>query len=159
MFKKNVIKKIVAIILIILVFYVTILLGSDFGINALGIFLDVPSFTFLIVPTMCVMVLADSFQDYFRAFKFSIGGNTDYTTKELESTKKAVKLNSVVLIVIGMSGSIVGSMLMLNNLDDPSRIGPRMAVAMIVLFYALIGVVINIIIGHKVDKELIYRKK
>lgn len=38
----------------------------------------------------------------------------------------------------GMIGTLIGLVLMLNNLDDPSSIGPSMAVAIITTFYGAV---------------------
>tara|TARA_R100001594_G_scaffold122577_1_gene158743 strand:+ start:353 stop:697 length:345 start_codon:yes stop_codon:yes gene_type:complete len=43
------------------------------------------------------------------------------------------------LVSAGAIGTVTGLVLMLQNLDDPARIGPGMATALITLYYALVA--------------------
>ena len=62
--------------------------------------------------------------------------------KKMDLTKKSLDVGSDVLSsmagyapAFGMIGTLIGLVQMLANLDDPSSIGPKMAVAMITTFY------------------------
>ncbi len=62
--------------------------------------------------------------------------------KQIELTSKEHKISYTVLSkmgsyapAFGMIGTLIGLVQMLANLDDPSTIGPKMAVAMITTFY------------------------
>ena len=64
---------------------------------------------------------------------------------------------------MGMIGTLVGLVLMLKDLHDPSAIGPAMAVALLTTFYgALIANIIGIPIGNKLKlrtaDEIAYRE-
>jgi flagellar motor component MotA len=43
------------------------------------------------------------------------------------------------LVSAGAIGTVTGLVLMLQNLDDPAKIGPGMATALITLYYSLVG--------------------
>ncbi len=65
--------------------------------------------------------------------------------KKMELTKKALDTGSDLLAsmgayapAFGMIGTLIGLVQMLANLDDPSSIGPKMAVAMITTFYGAV---------------------
>ncbi|MCA1784585.1 MAG: MotA/TolQ/ExbB proton channel family protein, partial [Desulfobacteraceae bacterium] len=65
--------------------------------------------------------------------------------KTMELTKKNLDTGSAIFAAMatyspafGMIGTLIGLVQMLANLDDPSTIGPRMAVAMITTFYGAI---------------------
>ena len=65
--------------------------------------------------------------------------------KKMELTKKALDTGSDMLSsmgayapAFGMIGTLIGLVQMLANLDDPSSIGPKMAVAMITTFYGAV---------------------
>jgi chemotaxis protein MotA len=65
--------------------------------------------------------------------------------KKMELTKKALDTGSDIFSsmggyapAFGMIGTLIGLVQMLANLDDPSSIGPRMAVAMITTFYGAV---------------------
>jgi len=60
---------------------------------------------------------------------------------EAEARKSAVAvLTSARMIAVGLGcvGSLIGLVQMLANMDDPSAIGPAMAVALLTLFYAVL---------------------
>lgn len=65
--------------------------------------------------------------------------------KKMELTKKSLDTGSAIFAsmaayapAFGMIGTLIGLVQMLANLDDPSTIGPKMAVAMITTFYGAI---------------------
>ncbi len=65
--------------------------------------------------------------------------------KKMELTKKALDTGADMLSsmgayapAFGMIGTLIGLVQMLANLDDPSSIGPKMAVAMITTFYGAV---------------------
>jgi chemotaxis protein MotA len=65
--------------------------------------------------------------------------------KKMELTKKGLETGSNIFAAMaayapafGMIGTLIGLVQMLANLDDPSTIGPKMAVAMITTFYGAI---------------------
>jgi chemotaxis protein MotA len=65
--------------------------------------------------------------------------------KKMELTKKGLETGSDIFAAMaayapafGMIGTLIGLVQMLANLDDPSTIGPKMAVAMITTFYGAI---------------------
>lgn len=65
--------------------------------------------------------------------------------KKMELTKKNLDTGSAIFSsmaayapAFGMIGTLIGLVQMLANLDDPSTIGPKMAVAMITTFYGAI---------------------
>ena len=64
---------------------------------------------------------------------------------------------------LGMIGTLVGLVLMLRNMDDPSTIGPSMAVALITTFYGavLANVIFNPIAGKlksRSQEEVLYKE-
>lgn len=65
--------------------------------------------------------------------------------KKMDLTKKDLSVGANVLAsmaayapAFGMIGTLIGLVQMLANLDDPSTIGPKMAVAMITTFYGAV---------------------
>ncbi|MFT7518344.1 MAG: chemotaxis protein MotA [Kiritimatiellia bacterium] len=55
---------------------------------------------------------------------------------------------------MGMLGTLVGLVLMLGNLDDPSTIGPKMAIALLTTFYgAIIANLVGIPIANKLRQR------
>jgi chemotaxis protein MotA len=62
----------------------------------------------------------------------------DLTKKNLETGSDVFRSMAAYAPAFGMIGTLIGLVQMLANLDDPSSIGPSMAVAMITTFYGAI---------------------
>ncbi len=65
--------------------------------------------------------------------------------KQMQLTKKGLDVGAEIFAAMGayapafgMVGTLIGLIQMLANLDDPSSIGPKMAVAMITTFYGAV---------------------
>ena len=58
-----------------------------------------------------------------------------YVDKRKESDMNIIKLLSQLSPAFGMIGTLIGLVVLLQNLDDPSKIGPAMAMALITTFY------------------------
>lgn len=58
-----------------------------------------------------------------------------WSTKKKEQDQKVIKQMSMFSPAFGMIGTLVGLVLMLQNLDDPSSIGPNMSIALITTLY------------------------
>ena len=58
--------------------------------------------------------------------------------EEIESAAIGWRLARQLFIASGAIGTVIGFILILNNLDDPAAIGPGAAIALIAPFYGLI---------------------
>ncbi|MGK0289858.1 MAG: chemotaxis protein MotA [bacterium] len=58
-----------------------------------------------------------------------------YVDQQKDEENQVVKLMSVLSPAFGMIGTLIGLVILLQNLDDPSKIGPSMAVALITTLY------------------------
>ena len=65
-------------------------------------------------------------------------GNSNLTAEDLFFWVSAFRTTIQCTIAGGFSAAIMGFILMLVNLDDPARIGPAMALALLGMLYALI---------------------
>ncbi|MEW6711819.1 MAG: MotA/TolQ/ExbB proton channel family protein [Candidatus Riflebacteria bacterium] len=89
--------------------------------------------------------------------------NTELDSRANRHTdaKAALDFLSSVIPAFGMIGTIIGLVGLLGNLDDPSSIGPNMAVALITTFYGAVAAnLLFIPYGKKVEErsnaELLY---
>ena len=91
-------------------------------------------------------------------------------TVEIQATAERHQLGAEVFDKLGlyapafgMLGTIIGLIQMLQSMDDPSTIGPAMAIALITTFYgALIANIVFIPVGGKLkirSKEEVFRKE
>ncbi len=66
--------------------------------------------------------------------------NAEMESLDYQSESKAMVLDSLAMYspALGMMGTVIGLVQMLNTMDDPSSIGPAMAIALITTFYGII---------------------
>ena len=51
---------------------------------------------------------------------------------------EVARTGTLVALLVGTAGALIGIVTMLQNMDDPTRIGPAMAVSLLSVFYALL---------------------
>ena len=100
--------------------------------SSLQIFFDAPSFLIVIVPSFLI------------SFAFHGPGSVFRALRSNERDEQALKDSIVILRTLqnltracGCIGSLMGLVMMLANMDDPAKIGPAMAVAVLSVFYGL----------------------
>ncbi len=154
---KQIVKK--AVLILVAVFLLTwiLLYVSGGNINGAMIFVDWPSLIIVVFPVFFILVFADLWSDYVRAYKFALG-NKDFTTKELKASVEAIDLSVKITVITGGIGTLVGLMSSLVNITDLSYIGVYLAVVIITALYALIFNLIQMPIRARIKKELIYRE-
>ena len=60
------------------------------------------------------------------------------TADDLREAAQAWKLASAYLLAFGKIGSVIGFIIMLKHMADPTAIGPAMAIALLTIFYGLV---------------------
>ncbi|WP_432661964.1 hypothetical protein R9X47_15465 [Wukongibacter baidiensis] len=121
-------------------------------------FVDAPSLVLIILLTCPILILADSFGDFIRGYKIA-AGNLEYTLKELKASKNAVDLCIKLVYISSVIGVITGFISILQYLDDPSSIGPSIAVCILTIFYAFVINLVQHGVSAKIAKEIIYREQ
>lgn len=100
-----------------------------------------------------VQYIADGYEPGF--IKDSMERERDLFIERLKEGKRVFKALGDAAPAFGMIGTLVGLVQMLANMDDPSAIGPSMAVALLTTLYgALVSNVICIPICDKLDAKL-----
>ena len=78
----------------------------------------------------------------------------DYVEKRHGSGQTIVNVAGALAPAFGMIGTLIGLVLMLQTMDDPSTIGPKMAVALITTFYgAVIANLVCIPLASKLKRR------
>ena len=100
-------------------------------------FVNAPSLLIVLGATFCLSMAHHSPGEIFGALKAAFGSEA---MNAEQSTGHMAVLSTVRMIAIasGVVGFLIGVVLMLQNLDDPAKIGPAMAVALLTPFYAMI---------------------
>ena len=99
-------------------------------------FVDAPSFLLVVAVSFGAMQARFSFQD------IAMGVKAIWSVPEVEAERRrAFAVLSTLRTTImgsGVAGFLIGFVLMLANMDDPSRIGPAMAVALLCALYSVV---------------------
>lgn len=110
--------------------------GHD-GIEGLGSFIDLPSI--YIVLGMVVAGAIWSFPLTVTKQAFADALSTEDIDEDRATSGYEVFMRlSQLAVAAGMYGNLIGLVKMLSNMDDPTSIGPAMAVALLTLFYGII---------------------
>jgi len=97
-------------------------------------FVDAPSLILVLGATICGAFVSFPARRVLSVFPFRRRGSPE------ESAQQAVVLDRMadLSVASGVMGTVIGLVMMLQNLDDPTAIGPAMAVALLTLFYGVV---------------------
>ena len=79
-----------------------------------------------------------SLETYKKTWSIPFGKPEDYEQSELIETLQCVNYMGNMFIIMGLIGSLIGVVLLLQHLDDPKMIAPTVAIAIMTLFYSFI---------------------
>lgn len=114
---------------------VTICLGGG-SIESMKDFIDYPSLLVVLVGSLGITMVSFSFEEMGKAFSHAFGpeGPNDNLAQSAYFWLAVIRN----LLVVGALGTLIGLIQILQNLSDPSAIGPLMAIALITLFYGIL---------------------
>jgi len=122
------------LILFVAVFLINIIWGS-WGVSAIVWFLDPPSFLMIMMVLIPGLLIMGEWKDFIKAFSVGI---KQYSLLELKNIIGAVDAAQKLTIYGALFAIIISAVLLLGRLDDPSTIGPNLAVCFLAGFYAVI---------------------
>lgn len=113
----------------------TICIGGG-SIESMMDFIDYPSLLVVLVGSFGITMVSFSFEEMGTAFSHAFGSEdpNDNLAKSAYFWLAVVRN----LLVVGALGTLIGLIQILENLSDPSALGPSMAVALITLFYGIL---------------------
>ncbi len=100
----------------------------------LRIFLDFPSAVIVVGITVGATVGSFSWADITQAFGGALSG-ADLDEDVAARSQAVLNRAADAAVASGLVGALVGLVLILSNLSDPTAIGPAMAVALLTVFY------------------------
>lgn len=117
---------------IVLVTCLAILFGAP-----LVTFIDLPSLILVLGATLAVTVWSCSLQDIFSALRSALLSSS---LEEDDAVRGQAVFNRAAdgAVAAGTLGTLIGLVQMLQQMDDPSAIGPAMAVALLTLLYGVL---------------------
>lgn len=121
-------------ILFIAIFLFNVIMGS-WGLSAIVWFLDIPSLLVIAMVFIPGLIIMGEWKDFTRSFSVGI---KQYSLLELKNIIEAVGAAQKMTIYGALFAIIISGILLLGRLDDPSTIGPNLAVCFLAGFYAVI---------------------
>ncbi len=122
------------LILFVAIFLVNIIWGS-WEMSAVLWFLDLPSLLMILMVLIPGLLIMGEWKDFTKAFSVGI---KKYSLLELKNIIGAVDAAQKITVYGALFAIIISGVLLLGRLDDPSTIGPNLAVCFLAGFYAVI---------------------
>ena len=101
-------------------------------------YLDTPSLLLITILMFILLFMCGLTKDFFRGVAFFFRKKGELTFEELSRTLAAFKLVLIALPLGGFVASLIAFVAILGKLDDVSKLGPSMAVAILTLLYSVI---------------------
>ena len=122
------------LILFIGIFLFNILMDNS-GISQIAWFIDLPSILLIALVLIPGLVIMGEWKDFIKAFSVGI---KPYSLLELKNIIEAVRAAQKLTIYGALFAIIISGVILLGRLDDPSTIGPNLAICFLSGFYAVI---------------------
>ncbi len=122
------------LILFIGIFLFNILAGN-LGMSAIAWFVDLPSLLLIVLLLIPGLLIMGEWKDFVKSFSVGI---RPYSLLEIKNIIEAVGAAQKLTIYGALFAIIISGVLLLGRLDDPSTIGPNLAVCFLAGFYAVI---------------------
>lgn len=104
----------------------------------IGAFIDSSSILFVLLSYLALMLTTRSLSDFTYGIKVVTSKKTVINKKRLSDAIDVFHLLQKASIGIGILGFLIGLVLLLNVLSDPSSIGPSLAVSLLTATYCVI---------------------
>lgn len=120
-----------AVITAVLVFQVM----ATGGLESVTYFIDTPSVICLLICVVPALLVSGMAKDFAAAF---FVGKRQYSLAQMKKSLEAVKMvQRLVLCSMGLM-VVISFVTLLHRLDDPSHMGPMLAVMVLTIFYGII---------------------
>ncbi|SDB33597.1 Helix-turn-helix domain-containing protein [Pseudobutyrivibrio sp. YE44] len=141
-------------IIILITFVMAIIL---FGRGQIGWFLDIPSLLAVIGIKYIILGISKQFGYYLNGIKLAFGKQLQADSEELEKSEYAITYGIKATLYSGALSSIIGIVLSIGTIGNLEKLGPKLAVAILTVFYAIaISMVLHMFKGrlHHIHKDI-----
>ena len=108
---------------------------SGFGVSSMIWFIDMPSILLILIVLIPGLLIMGEWKDFIKAFSVGI---KEYRLLELKNITEAVSAAQKLTVYGALFAIIISAVLVMGQLNDPSTIGPNLAVCFLAGFYAVI---------------------
>ena len=122
------------LILFVVIFALNLLMGS-WGLSSVAWFLDLPSLLLIVLILIPGLIIMREWKDFVKAFSVGI---KPYSLLELKNIVEAVGAAQKLTVYAALFAIIISGVLLMGRLDDPSTIGPNLAICFLSGCYAVI---------------------
>ena len=140
----------------VIVILATCLDFADFSINAGNLlhFWDTPSLIIVLGPTIVFAIGAYSWDTYVKTCSIPYGNPENCDQSELVEVNKCLNSMGKMSVVMGIIGTFLGVILLLNYLQQEVDIAPAIAIAVVTLFYGFLCKALFMFASSKVEKYI-----
>ena len=145
----------------IIVFFVILTFAISFDVSTLSVnlgyfmyLLDVGSLVIVLVPTIVFAIGAYSWETYGKTWSIPFGNPENCEQSELIEVNKCLNFMGNMSVVMGIIGTFIGVILLLNFLQQGVDISRAIAIAVISLFYGILFKALFMFASSKVEKYI-----
>ena len=122
------------LLLFLVIFLFSVLLGG-WGLSAISWFLDLPSLSLIAFVLFPGLLIMGAWKDFIKAFSVGI---KPFSLLQLKNIVEAVGAAQKLTVYGALFSIIISGVLIMGRLNDPSTLGPNLAVCFLSGFYAVI---------------------
>ena len=145
----------------IIVFFVILTFAVSFDPSTLSInlsyftyFLDIGSLVVVAVPTIAFAIGAYSWETYVKTWSIPFGNPENNDQSELVEVNKCLNFLGNMSVVMGIIGTFIGVILLLNFLQQGVDLSRAIAIAVVTLFYGFLFKALCMFASSKVEKYI-----
>ena len=145
----------------VIVFFVILTFAISFDVSTLSVnlgyfmyLLDIGSLVIVLVPTIVFAIGAYSWETYGKTWSIPFGNPENCEQSELVEVNKCLNFMGNMSVVMGIIGTFIGVILLLNFLQQGVDISRAIAIAVISLFYGILFKALFMFASSKVEKYI-----
>ena len=145
----------------IIVFFVILTFAISFDPSTLSVnlgyfmyLLDIGSLVIVLVPTIVFAIGAYSWETYGKTWSIPFGNPENCEQSELVEVNKCLNFMGNMSVVMGIIGTFIGVILLLNFLQQGVDLSRAIAIAVVTLFYGFLFKALCMFASSKVEKYI-----
>ena len=145
----------------VIVFFVILTFAISFDVSTLSVnlgyfmyLLDIGSLVIVLVPTIVFAIGAYSWETYGKTWSIPFGNPENCEQSELVEVNKCLNFMGNMSVVMGIIGTFIGVILLLNFLQQGVDLSRAIAIAVVTLFYGFLFKALFMFASSKVEKYI-----